>query len=257
MNPVYPKKSLGQNFLKDPNVSRKIVDCLDIQDGDSILEIGPGRGALTGFLLEKTDCVLALEKDWHLCTGLKKKYPDLGLINADALKFVWEALDGKPDLKIVGNLPYNVASPIIWELVSCLYSFQSALFMLQKEVAQRICSGPGKRTYGALTAWVQNFAQPVYRFEVSPEVFSPRPKVDSAIVQLYPLKQASKPDKDTLARCIKLVFSWKRKQLKKILKNYKSEQLAAWFERNALRPESRPEEVPARAFVELSEIILR
>ncbi|MFP4168179.1 MAG: 16S rRNA (adenine(1518)-N(6)/adenine(1519)-N(6))-dimethyltransferase RsmA [Desulfonatronovibrionaceae bacterium] len=255
MSPRQPKKSLGQNFLSDPNTARKIVSCLDPAATDRALEIGPGQGALTRVLLGFFHLVMALEKDRNLCRDLKRVYPDLAVLNADALGFVWEVVDRIPGMKIVGNLPYNVASPIIWEAVSRMRLFERMVFMLQKEVAQRICAGPGSRTYGALSAWVQNFVCTEYLFRVGPDVFYPRPRVESAVVRFYPLKQGKFIDRAKLAASIKMVFSRRRKQLGNILRDYRGEGFSAWLEGHGLHSGSRPEEVPPQAFPGLARII--
>jgi len=255
MNPGRPKRSLGQNFLRDPNTVRKIVAAMDLRFEDRVLEIGPGQGALTGLLSEACALVVALEKDRDLCLELKEKLPRAAVVNADALEFAWESLDSRPEIKIVGNLPYNVASPIIWEVVSRASSFALGVFMLQKEVAMRVCSRPGSRTYGGLSAWVQNFARAEYLFRVSPAVFYPRPKVESAVVRFYPLNHAGFVDRSKLAASIKMLFSKRRKQLGRILKGFESRDLAAWFVKWDLTPRSRPEEIPPEAFLDLSRVI--
>ncbi len=251
-----PKRSLGQNFLQDPNTLRKIVKALGIQPHEILLEIGPGKGALTPYLLEKSFRVLALEKDWRFCPGLKEAYPQLQICNTDALRFAWEGLDFLPGIKIVGNLPYNIASPLIWELVSRAENFEAAFFMVQKEVALRICANPGKRVYGSMSAWVQNFASPTYLFTVPPGVFRPQPRVHSAFIRFLPLQCKGNIDKEILAKTIKFVFSRKRKQLKNILKDYSTPRISSWLEEYGLRGESRPEEIPPQAFPRLARLIL-
>lgn len=255
MIPGHPKRSLGQNFLRDPNTIRRIVEAMGLSPEDRVLEIGSGRGALTGLLAKSCALVVALEKDRDLCLELKEKLPRAAVVNADALEFAWESLDSRPEIKIVGNLPYNVASPIIWEVVSRASSFALAVFMLQKEVGQRVCARPGSRTYGGLSAWVQNFVRTEYLFRVSPGVFYPRPKVESAVVRFYPLSRAEFVDRGKLAASIKMLFSKRRKQLGRILKGFESRDLADWFERWDLKPQSRPEEIPPEGFLDLSRVI--
>ena len=141
-HPRPAKRSLGQNFLEDPNTARKIVAALELDAGDAVLEIGPGQGALTRWLVEagqegRVGPLVVLEKDRDLAPELKTRWPALNVAVADALEFAWEALDGRP-WKLAGNLPYNVASPIMWECVRRVPRLALAVFMIQKEVAQRI-----------------------------------------------------------------------------------------------------------------------
>ena len=240
-----PKKSLGQNFLTDPNVARKIVASLGIRPDDTVLEIGPGRGALTEHLLESGAArVLALEKDRELAPALKARWPGLEVVNADALRFAWERLDRLPGIRVVGNLPYNVASPIMWDMVSRSTLYARAVFMVQWEVAQRIAAVPRTRDYGGLTVWLQSFAQAHILFKVGPAVFHPRPKVDSAVVAFSPLPASARPAQPArLATFIKRVFSQRRKQLGGILGKDMGARARAYLEAQGLAPSCRPEEL--------------
>ncbi|GAU09571.1 16S rRNA (adenine(1518)-N(6)/adenine(1519)-N(6))-dimethyltransferase RsmA [Desulfoplanes formicivorans] len=246
-----PKKSLGQNFLVDGNVIRKIVDQLAIEAGDTVFEIGPGRGALTRVLAQKAQRLFVLEKDRDLVYALKAQLPDLGCILGDGLDFVWETIGALPSLKVVGNLPYNVASPIMWEVFSRVCPFTSCCFMVQKEVALRLTARPGSKTYGGLSVWVQTFAVPRILFHVSPSCFYPRPKVDSTVVGF---KQRPFPavDHAKLAQTIHLLFQKRRKQLGNILKHVWSEQLEAWLEHEGIDRRARPESLTPEQFVTLT-----
>ena len=236
-----PKRSLGQNFLADPNICRRIVASIGLAPGDPVLEIGPGRGALTRCLAEHQGPVLALEKDTTLVRWLKGEFPAIGIVHADGLTFCWEGTDGLPGLSLVGNLPYNVASPMIWEMVGRCRLWKSMTFMVQKEVAERLTAREGSRSYGALSAWVGSFARAAYMFTVPPHVFRPRPKVDSAIVRFLPRANPAFEEADALSRTLKILFQQRRKQLGSILKGRWSEPVEAWCAAEGVDRRVRPE----------------
>jgi 16S rRNA (adenine1518-N6/adenine1519-N6)-dimethyltransferase len=252
-----PKRSLGQNFLNDPNVARKIVAALNITPGDTVLEIGPGRGALTEFLIESgAGRVLALEKDGELAAGLVRSWPGLGVVNADAMQFPWERLDRLPGLRIVGNLPYNVASPIMWDLAARSTAFSRAVFMVQLEVAERIVATPRTKAYGGLTVWLQNFVFPEKLFTVGPGVFHPRPKVDSAVLAFTPKPISLRPGQpERLSGLIKRLFGMRRKQLGRILGGDLSEDIEKYLESESLHRASRPEELTPEQMLILSKYL--
>lgn len=249
----WAKRSLGQNFLRDANTARRIVALLDIGPGDRVLEIGPGRGALTGHILDAAPAVAgALEKDGHLADGLKDRWPALALAVADAMAFVWERLDRS--WKIVGNLPYNVASPLMWEVFS-RSTPERAVFMVQKEVGRRLAAGPDSRAYGALSVWVQSFVLPRMEFTVGPGAFSPRPKVDSAVLSFRPRSDVEPFDPPALSRLLRLCFQKRRKQLGNILKSYWNDSIDAWFVQAGCAPSMRPENLSPEQFRSLAMIM--
>jgi len=251
-----PKKSLGQNFLVDKNTARKIVHQLALRPEDTVLEIGPGQGALTQFIHGQVEEFIALEKDWQLASELKKKWPDLDLINGDALLFYWAKLKKVRQLKIIGNLPYNVASPIMWDLFSQLPTFKRAVFMVQKEVGLRLVARPKNKTYGALSVWVQNFVRPQILFFVGPNVFFPRPKVDSAVLSFEPKKEVmGRVQAQKLSRTVKLLFQFRRKQLGRILRTYWNERIKFWFEEHEISPRFRPEDLSPEQIRSLAQVI--
>jgi 16S rRNA (adenine1518-N6/adenine1519-N6)-dimethyltransferase len=204
------KRSLGQHFLRDPNIARKIVGLLRITAEDSVLEIGPGPGALTRFIADRNPArLLVVEKDVYWAEAMARLLAEYGpvspsaaeeespraaevmfagrprVLQADAQTLPFERFT--PGWKIIGNLPYNIASPLLWELFSRMPAPAKAVFMLQKEVGLRLTAAPGSRAYGALSVWLQSFTRPRAAFVVPPHVFHPRPKVDSMVLVFEPL----------------------------------------------------------------------
>jgi len=249
-----PKKSLGQNFLTDRNITEKIVAGLDITPENTVFEIGPGRGALTELLNTRSRRLYVLEKDRNLILALKQKMPYVQAICGDGLTFVWERLAGLESLKLVGNLPYNVASPMMWEIFSRLSRFERACFMVQKEVAGRLVAQPGTKAYGGLSVWIQTFVTPQILFHVSPGSFHPRPKVDSTVVGFVP-KMVVGVHRRALTRTIHELFQKRRKQLGTILKTYWGPALEAWLDLEGLERTVRPEVLTPLQFHGLAEVL--
>lgn len=252
------KKSLGQNFLVDDNICRKIVDAVDAGPGDRVVEIGPGQGALTRFLDATGAEVLALEKDVELAGLLEGRFRNVVVQSGDALDFDWDGL--APDLaagarlKLCGNLPYNVASRLIWDLVSMVGHYERAVFMVQWEVGGRLTAEPGTKAYGALTAWVRNYAETRMLFKVPPSVFRPRPKVDSGVVLFTPRDDLPKAP-DFLSALISLCFQRRRKQLGNILRPFWGPRVWQWFQDAGIPTTFRPENLTPGQFRSLSEAI--
>jgi 16S rRNA (adenine1518-N6/adenine1519-N6)-dimethyltransferase len=221
---VSPVKSLGQNFLHDQNLARWIVDQAQITAEDYVVEIGPGLGALTRFLLEKGAQVLAIEKDARLAKFLRSRFGDnrLEIVNTDALKFDPRILFAHRCVKLIGNLPYNVSSPLLLKFLQHPSPMSLSLFTLQKEVAMRLSASPCTHDYGALTLRVQLYHRVKYLRSVPATVFLPRPDVDSAVVRLEPRDPNELPEHDDelLLKLIRLGFSQRRKQLRKLLREY-------------------------------------
>jgi len=239
------RKRFGQNFLHDPNVIRNIVKSIRPKVGDNMVEIGPGLGAITEELLDATEGYLnVVELDRDLIPGLNVKFfnmPGFKVNEADALKFDFASLyeEGRP-LRIVGNLPYNISTPLIFHLLSYFGKVKDMHFMLQKEVVQRLAAGPGDNNYGRLSIMAQYFCEVQHLFDVGPGAFKPAPKVDSAIVRMVPYTTLPYPVKDyrTLENIVRESFSMRRKTLRNNLKNtISSEQLEALGIDPSLRPE--------------------
>lgn len=248
------KRSLGQNFLVDPNTIRAIIGALRASPGDRVFEIGPGRGALTEEMLGQGLEVSVLEKDRVLARYLADRHPQLRVIVGDAMQFAWEGMRG--DWRVIGNLPYNVASPIIWDLVARTPAARRMVFTVQKEVAQRLCAAPGSRAYGALSVWVQTFAGVHYERTLGGNVFRPRPKVDSAVVSLDPAgRSLSQAQQEALGQVLRVCFQKRRKQLGSILKSVWSPELEAWLEAQGLDRRVRPEALSPEAFLELAGLV--
>lgn len=252
--PHRAKKSLGQNFLTDPNICRKIVDAVRPSGDDYIIEIGPGQGALTEHLADMDlRRFRVVEMDDDLAGRLEERWPGVEVVRADALKFPWESLNDSP-CKIIGNLPYNVGSKLIWDIVSRVETLERAVFMVQHEVALRLTAEPGTKAYGGLTAWVNNFCRTAYLFKVPPSVFRPRPKVDSAVVAFDPLPAEERPaDRERLAGLIKTLFQQRRKQISTILKKRMTPEVLEWFREQGVEPSIRPENLTPEQFHTLSQ----
>lgn len=254
MQKTLPKKSLGQHFLVNQSVCRRIVELLQPGPLDRIIEIGPGPGALSR-LLEASPhkLLLYLEKDEHWArerAGHGKS--DCCSLLIDALSFHWSRLSG--EWKIIGNLPYNVASPLIWDILSQTPRLQRAVFMTQLEVAQRIAALPSTPHYGALSVWAQSHAIPAIEIRIAPGSFRPQPKVDSAVLSFSPLAQKPRHPAQ-LRQLLHLCFQNRRKQLGGIFKKNGMEFLLALLEDMRLDPRSRPENLNPAHFGQLAALL--
>ena len=234
-NNIPIKKSWGQNFLTDDNTINKIINIINPQKKDKILEIGPGHGALTKQLINSCKELHAVEIDPLLCEELKI-YDNLILYNENILK--WDYKEKYPFNKIVGNVPYNISSQIIFKFLS-VDNWDIMILMLQKEMANRIISNKGSRDYGRISAMVQNLCTVSYMCDISRNVFHPKPKVDSSILMFQHKKKSIDVDKFSLF--IKKCFQQRRKKLKNNLQEAYSRGLLGKY--TDLRPEQiSPEE---------------
>jgi len=219
---VSPVKTLGQNFLHDQNLARWIIDQAELVPDDFVLEIGPGLGALTELILERGARVLAIEKDTRLANFLRERlnHPCLTVLNADALDFDVHTLFAKPRVKLLGNLPYNISSPLLQRFLEYPSPISLSLFTLQKEVALRLSASPSTKDYGALTLLVQLHYCVEYLRTIPASVFLPRPDVDSALVRIVPRDPLELPPRDNglFATLVRSGFSQRRKQLQKLLR---------------------------------------
>jgi 16S rRNA (adenine1518-N6/adenine1519-N6)-dimethyltransferase len=251
---VSPVKTLGQNFLHDQNAARWIVDQAQVASDDYVLEIGPGLGALTKLLVEKGARVLAIEKDTRLANFLRERFSheQLEVLNIDALKFDARVLFSHRRVKVLGNLPYNISSPLLLKFLAYPSPISLWLFTLQNEMAKRLSAQPSTHDYGALTLRIQLRHQVKFLRSVPATVFFPRPEVDSAVVRILPRDPLELPphDEELLVKLIRLGFSQRRKQLRKLLR----EQVDDWdiLARHVnVDPKARAEELSLLEWIDL------
>jgi 16S rRNA (adenine1518-N6/adenine1519-N6)-dimethyltransferase len=248
------RKRFGQNFLVSPGVIRKIVDAIAPRPGDIVVEIGPGLGALTEPLLERLDHLHVVEIDRDLIARLRTRFPParLTIHEGDALQFDFGALKREGPLKIVGNLPYNISSPLLFHLAACADRVSEMHFMLQKEVVDRMVAAPGSGDYGRLSVMLQYRFFMERLFVVPPGSFDPPPKVDSAVVRLIPLKVGAGDtalDEALFARLVAAAFSQRRKMLRNTLKEFGGEAL---LEAQGIAPTVRAETLAVADYVRLA-----
>jgi len=261
MSTIRAKKSLGQNFLKDPHYLDKIVNSARITSNDLVLEIGPGLGHLTRALAARAKKVLALELDEQLIPLLWKDFTEcrnVEIVQADALEYPYAALPDK--WKVVANLPYYISTPIIQKLLIYRDRFDTLTLMLQKEVADRIASPPGGKEYGYLSVLVQLYAEPRIEFMVPAGAFTPRPNVDSAVITLAlrGTPAVSLRDEGSFLRVVKAAFSQRRKTLKNSLKQLDAskEKMDAVLDRTGIDLGRRAETLSVEEFARLADFLL-
>jgi 16S rRNA (adenine1518-N6/adenine1519-N6)-dimethyltransferase len=219
------KKSLGQNFLVDPNLQRKIAGAVEAGPEDEVLEIGPGQGALTRHLEGRVRRLVVVELDRELAADLRDRYaddPGVQVVEADILETDPASFfQDWASVRVVGNIPYNITTPILFHLLSRPRP-ASITLMVQKEVAQRIVASPGESAYGALAVGVQSLASASYLFTVPRKAFRPVPRVESAVVRIVPHAPPpiSPEDELRLRRLTRAAFQWRRKQMQKILRSH-------------------------------------
>jgi 16S rRNA (adenine1518-N6/adenine1519-N6)-dimethyltransferase len=222
MGKVKPLKRFGQNYLKDINILKKIVDEVDPRQGDNILEIGPGQGALTNELLNRIDQITAVEIDNRVIENLTKKFPQLEIVEGDFLSIdLNEFTDGnKKKLRVAGNIPYNLTSPILFKLIEKNELVNDAVLMVQYEVAKRMTAHKGIKDYGILAVLLKYFTETKICFKVSPNVFYPKPKVFSAVVHIiFKKPDLTKEEQKLFIKIVKAAFGKRRKTLKNSLSN--------------------------------------
>ena len=215
-----PKPSLGQNFLKNPGIAEKIAAFSGVEQGDTVLEIGPGKGALTGALLKVASRIVAVEKDDELFELLKKQFSDeprLTLVHGDVLDLDMSTLIS-PGTKVVANLPYNIATRVILRLAEVSPPPATVVVMVQKEVAKRICAPVGHSEYSALTVLLSGVFLCDPGFVVGPKNFFPEPKVDSRVIRLVPRQNPLPPsEREAYQRVVLCSFAQRRKMLRNSL----------------------------------------
>jgi len=251
-----PRKRFGQNFLVSPGVIDKIVEAIAPRAGDTVVEIGPGLGALTEPLLERIKHLHVVEIDRDLIERLRQRFPPerLTIHAGDALAFDFGALKSDGPLKIVGNLPYNISSPLLFHLADYADVVSEMHFMLQKEVVDRMVAAPGG-DYGRLSVMLQYRYSMERLFIVPPGAFNPAPKVDSAVVRMIPLKVGAGEtalDESLFARLVQAAFSQRRKMLRNTLKEFGGESL---LEARGIAPTARAETLAVADFVRLANVL--
>ncbi|MEA3344466.1 MAG: 16S rRNA (adenine(1518)-N(6)/adenine(1519)-N(6))-dimethyltransferase RsmA [Patescibacteria group bacterium] len=257
-------KRFGQNFLIDKNVIKKILNQAKIGPKDIVLEIGPGIGTMTIELAKKAKKIIAVEKDFKMVEILKDTLSDfqnIEIIQDDILKFVDSKFVINDSYKVVANLPYYITSPVIRKLLEINNKPKEIILMVQKEVAQRICACAPKTNLLAIS--VQFYAMPKIISYVSKKSFYPKPKVDSAIIQLKTVKQNSKIDKDKFFKIVKAGFSHPRKQLANNLlkeldfsdKKINKEEIISLLDRKGIFATQRPETLTLKNWIELTKVL--
>lgn len=251
------RKRFGQNFLHDPHVIQRIVKSIRPREGQHMVEIGPGEGALTRELLPILGQLDVVELDRDLIPLLESKFATLGELRvhqADALKFDFCQLSpGPAQLRVVGNLPYNISTPLLFHLLDMSHCIQDMHFMLQKEVVQRITAKPGSGQYGRLSVMMQYHCQTEMLFTVGPGAFRPAPRVDSAIVQLTPYRQPPvEVDPVILAQLVTRAFGQRRKTLRNNLKGLLD---TGAIEAQGIDPGVRPECLSLEEFARLAQAL--
>tara|TARA_B100000287_G_C20603536_1_gene769075 strand:+ start:693 stop:1472 length:780 start_codon:yes stop_codon:yes gene_type:complete len=250
---VKPKKKIGQHFLSDDNIANKIAELVDFKKHKQIVEVGPGMGALTDHLINSAKKLSVIEIDNECIEYLEKKYQkkELEIISANFLKYDLESFKDN-EILIIGNFPYNISSQIIFKVIENRDMVSSLIGMFQKEVAARICSNSGTKTYGILSVLTQLYYDVQINFDVSPNVFKPKPKVNSSVLSLKRKKSTKVVcDEELLFKVVKLSFQQRRKKIKNSLKKLDIPEVI--LEDSIF--EYRPEQLSSSEFVKLTQII--
>lgn len=249
--PHRPRKRFGQHFLHDPAVIDRIVSSIRPTATDRMIEIGPGPGALTDELVQRVASLTVIEIDRDLAAALRDRYESvasLTVVEADALE--WSPQTGEQGLRILGNLPYNVSTPLLFRLDRYRTQIADACFMLQKEVVMRMVANPGSKTYGRLSVMLQYGWEMERLFDVGPGAFQPPPKVSSSIVTMRPREPELKTENpDYFAAIVRAAFAQRRKTLRNALSDIIS---ADSIEAAGINPGDRAERLTPTQFVELS-----
>jgi 16S rRNA (adenine1518-N6/adenine1519-N6)-dimethyltransferase len=253
------KRRLGQHFLSDRRILQRIADALEPTAADTVLEIGPGTGGLTAALAARAGRVVVIEKDTELVPGLGARFPEVTVVEGDALELDWHTLGG-PGALVIGNIPYNITSPLIDKALAPPRP-PRIVFLVQKEVADRVSAEAGEPAYGALSVGVQAVARAERLFVVPAGAFHPRPKVDSAVLRLTPFHPPLVTDPE-LARFRRMtvgLFGFRRKQLGRGLREltgWTPDRVAEALARAEIDPTARPEILAPEAFVRLERVLV-
>ena len=247
---VKPKKHLGQHFLTDEKISERISNAISKSKKINLLEIGPGTGALTKFLLHENIDLISYELDVESITYLKNTYPTLIVYNEDVLKTDWSKIF-KGNYSVTGNFPYNISSQILFKIYENRTIIDEMVGMFQKEVAERVCSGPGTKKYGILSVLIQAYYDVEYLFTVNEEVFNPPPKVKSGVIKIT-RNNIIKLDCDEklFFRVVKAIFNQRRKMARNSLKSLLGDKKI-----DHILLTKRPEELSIENFTEITKMI--
>jgi 16S rRNA (adenine1518-N6/adenine1519-N6)-dimethyltransferase len=256
----HAKKNLGQHFLVDPAVRKRIIESCDLDSGDTILEIGPGKGAITSMLAGKVKHVFAIDTDQRCIDHLAKELTDknITLIKDDILRFPLETLPSP--IKVVSNLPYNIATPVIERLLERTGQFRSIYIMVQLEYGQRITAAPGTKDYGSFSCFVQYFADTELLFRISPRSFRPAPKVHSCFLKITtPARHGLKArDEELLFRVIRQAFQQRRKKMINSLSLLiDKDRLLPVLDKLKISEQCRAEQLSLEQFVDLANELKR
>ena len=247
---VKPKKYLGQHFLIDEKISELISEAISKSNKINLLEIGPGTGALTKFLLHENINLISYELDTESIAYLNTEYPTLKVYNEDVLKIDWTKLF-EGNYSVTGNFPYNISSQILFKIYENRTIIDEMVGMFQKEVAERICSGPGSKKYGILSVLIQAFYSTEYLFTVDEEVFNPPPKVKSGVIKITRNDIVELDcDEKLFFRVVKAIFNQRRKMARNSLKSLLGDKK---IEHVLLT--KRPEELSIENFIEITKMI--
>lgn len=250
-----PRKRFGQNFLHDPGVIRRLLAAVDACPGDQLVEIGPGRGALTRGLLEAAGRLAVIELDRDLIEPLAQVSVGAGelrVYNADALGFdLCSLIEGEERLRLVGNLPYNISTPLVFRFLDQAHCIRDMHLMLQREVVERIAAKPRSKAYGRLSVMIQAYCEVESLVTIGPGAFTPAPKVESAFLRLVPHRPLPYPigDQAWFARLVAAAFAQRRKTLRNSLKGLVAGELLTAC---GIDPGQRAEEIPVATFIGLA-----
>ena len=253
-----PRKRLGQHFLVDRQALERIADALSPTRGDTVVEIGPGRGALTDLLVQRAGRVVAIELDRDLIQHLRDRYADSGntqIVEADVLDLNLAETAGQDDFLLAGNVPYYITTPILFHALEAPRP-RRAVFLVQREVAERIAAAPGSKTYGALSVNVQAVARPELVARVAAGAFRPPPSVESAILRITPREDpvVAREAEESYRRLVQDAFGLRRKQLRRVVRTIVgvgADTAVRILQRAGIDPESRPETLSPKDFARL------
>jgi len=250
---IKPLKRFSQNYLIDKNIITKIISVIEPKKDDFIIEIGPGQGALTQYLASSTEKIFAVEIDKRVIEQLKEKFENVSFINEDFLEIDLKKFENS-NIRLVGNIPYNITSPIIFKIFENCSIIHDAVLMVQFEVAKRMIANVGTKDYGILSVLLKYFADTELCFKVSPNVFYPKPKVYSAVVKIKLKNRSDEIFNKTFIKIVKAAFGNRRKILKNSFANSIFAQLN--FEKSKIDLSKRAEQLDLADFIQLTYFVL-